>query len=177
MVSREVASKTAGTEVATIGRELPLTVVQSFTSFDDVENYFASQGIALSSGEEISDGFESTADKDQFINTSLVLIDWHLFESSEFGGQAMTIRAMTLLGGKYRISDGSTGIMQQLMELTEVRLKQNHPSPNAGLIVRGGLSKSVFWVSTDTGKAISEADAEKLPKDKKKKASTYYLAF
>lgn len=180
MVARNTPAKTEdpAVEVYTRRNELPVSVVQSFHTVADVEAFFADQGIELSSGEEISDGFESTKDKDKLINTTFVIIDWNLFTSSDFGGaDVMTIRLMTLAGEKYRISDGSTGIAQQLTDITKVRMDAKHPAPNAGLIVKGGLSKSEYWVSEADGKAMSDAEAEATPKDLKKKASTYYLVF
>lgn len=175
MVSRESAPKQSA-EVAPVMNELPLSVVNSFKGVEDVEQFFAAQGITLSAGEEISDGFETVTDKDRFLKTSFVVIDWKKFYSSEFGQDAMTIRIMTLAGEKYRLSDGSTGIMKQLEEITEVRLAAGHAAPNAGLICKDGLTKSEYWVSTIDGKAIPTIEAEKLPASAKRKASTYYLA-
>lgn len=179
MVSRNAPAPeaTPSAEVA-VRSELPVEIVRSFHTVADVEAFFQDQGIELGSGEEISDGFESTKDKDRFINTTFVIIDWNKFTSTDFGSaEVMTIRLMTLAGEKYRISDGSTGIAQQLADITAVRLKGNHPAPNAGVIVKGGLSKSEYWVSEADGKAMTEAEAEATPKDLKKKASTYYLVF
>lgn len=179
MVSRSTPAKTedSSVQVYTGRNELPLAAVQSFRTVDDVEAFFKDQGIALGSGEEISDGFETIQDKDRLINTTFVIIDWNKVSSSDFGQDFMTIRLMTLAGEKFRISDGSTGIAQQLSDITEVRLAQSHPAPNAGVIVKGGLSKSEYWVSEADGKAMSEAEAEATPRELKKKASTYYLVF
>lgn len=178
MVSRNTPAQpeTPSAEVA-VRSELPVEVVRSFHTVADVEAFFQDQGIELGAGEEISDGFETTQDKDKLINTTFVIIDWNKVASADFGQDFLTIRLMTLMGEKYRISDGSTGIAQQLADITAVRLKGNHPAPNAGVIVKGGLSKSEYWVSVADGKAMSEAEAEATPKDLKKKASTFYLVF
>lgn len=173
MVSKAPA-ETKETALATLD-QIPLDVVKSFNSPADVEAYFQSLGIELSSGEEITDGYEKLENKDRLLDTPIVLIDWTDFQSKEYGATAKSVRLMTFAGEKFRIADGSTGLFKQLDEITNVRLKQGHKTPTQGLIVRGGLRKSEYWVSTADGRAMTEEEAEQTPKELKKKATTYYL--
>lgn len=172
--SREVAEP-QGNEISRL-TELPLADVQNLHTLEDIERYFAAQGVELSAGEEISDGFEKLENKDRLIGTPIILIDWRELWSDENAGYFHTIRLMTAAGEKYRISDGSTGISAQLREITEVRTNDPRKLPNAGLIVKDGLTKSEYWVSKDGGRALTSQEAESLPADQKRKAATYYLS-
>lgn len=166
------------TAVGTRSDLVPLDVLREIKTPADLEAYLvAASGVELSYGEEISDGFDVLENKDRLIDVPLILVDWNMFESKDFGGKVLTIRLMTLTGERYRISDGSTGIMAQLLEVSNIRVKEGHKTPMQGLGVRNGLRKSSYWVSVADGKAMSEAEAEKTPKELKKKAETFYLNF
>ena len=156
-------------------QELPVEIVKNFRTVADVEAYFASLGTEMSTGDEISDGYEVLDNKDRLLDTPLIVIDWREVWSNENASYFHTIRVLTLSGERYRISDGSTGISDQLREITKVRLNEGNKVPNAGLIVRAGLTKSEYWVHKDEGRALSNQEAEALPADKKRKAATYYL--
>jgi hypothetical protein len=174
MVSKASAETKENATVATLD-QIPLEVVKSFENIADVQEYFASLGVEISSGEEITDGYEKLENKDRLLDTPIVLIDWSEFQSKEYGATATSVRIMTFAGEKFRIADGSTGIFRQLEEISNVRVKAGHKTPTQGLIVRGGLRKSEYWVSTVDGRALTEEEAEQTPKELKKKATTYYL--
>jgi hypothetical protein len=155
--------------------ELPREVISALNTFEDVQNFFESQGFTISSGEEISDGFERLENKDVLIGQTLVLIDWNRFWSEQYQQHAFTMRILTAQGAKYRIADGSTGIAKQLMEITEARANDPTKFPNGGLLVKDGLRKSEYWVSKQDNRALSAQEAEATPADQKRKAVTYYL--
>lgn len=161
--------------VAVRYQPLDLALVQDLTTPDALERFFTEQTGELSFGDEIADGYEKLENKDILLARPFIVVDWTYFTSAEYGTEVLTVRVMTMQGEKYRLSDGSTGIMGQLEEVTRVRAKNGHAYPNAGLGVKNGLRKSSFWVSVETGRAITDEEADKLPKDKKKRAATYYL--
>ena len=176
MVSKNADQTEAkGTDIA-VRTELPLDVVQTFNTPADVQAYFQAQGLTISTGDEISDGFERLENKDRLVSVPIILIDWNVFYSQEYQNEAYTIRLMTSTGEKFRIADGSTGIKAQLDEITVKRLANGEKFPNGGLMVKDGLTKSEYWVSKETGKALSNAEAEAMPASERRMAATYYLA-
>lgn len=177
MVSKKDVAERPDADVAMRAAELSLNVVQSFSTPDDIERYFQAQGLELSYGQEISDGYEILENKDRLISTTFIIVDWHKFDSAEFNQEATTVRLMTMTGEKLRISDGSTGIHAQLDEIYRARVDAGHPMPNAGVVVKNGLTKSEYWVSIADGKAMTQKEAEETPADLRKKAKTYYLVF
>jgi hypothetical protein len=163
-------------EVAVLDGAVALEYAKSFNNIADVQQYFASLGVELTAGEdELGDGYERTDNKDRFCDTPLVLVDWTVFMSSEFNQPASSIRIMTFAGEKFRISDGSTGIHKQLEELTAVRVRQGRPTPRQGLILKGGLRKSEYWISVVDGLPLNAQEAEETPLELRRKAKTYYL--
>lgn len=176
MVSKNAPEKVTQRADVAVRTELPLDVVQSFRTPEDIQNYFASQGFVLSFGEEISDGYERLENKERLVSQPFIIIDWNVFWSEEYQNEAVTIRLMTNTGEKFRIADGSTGIKAQLDEVTKVRQGQTDKLPNAGLVVKEGLTKSEYWVSKADGRAMSQREAEETPAELKRKATTYYLS-
>lgn len=155
--------------------EIDDDVVKSFTSWDDIQTYFASEGIAVSTGLEISDGFVllDEGEKKRFVNVPLMIIDWRFFDG-DFG-EAVTFRFMTSEGGKFRGNDGSTGIYQQLKDLTKTREAEGHKAPTQACAVRKGFQESEYTIDKRDGHALERG--EEIPSEFKSKASTFYLRF
>lgn len=158
-----------------MANEIPEEVVKGFTSFDDARAYFQSEGIEVSTGLEISDGFVllDEGEKTRFVGQPLLFIDWRFYDG-EFG-EAVTFRFMAADGGRFRGNDGSTGIKDQLKEITAIREKEGHKAPTQALAVRKGFQESTYYVHKDDGHVIERG--ENVPDEKKRKASTFYLRF
>ena len=95
-------------------------------------------------------------EKDSLVNVPFLLVQWAVSnpESSE-NGQYIVARGMTKENQRFRISDGSTGIMQQLVSLTVGRMEAGHPAPNSGLLCEKGLRKSDYKTTDAAGKEIN----------------------
>lgn len=114
-------------------------------------------------GENFSDygtGFK-VVDKDNLKGVPLMILEWR-FNNGDFG-EFVSATAVAKDGRKVIINDGSTGIAAQLRRVTDTRVKNNHPNPQAALLVENGLTRSDYTY-TD-------------PKTQEQKAAvTYYLS-
>jgi len=119
---------------------------ESDTSVDDYSDY--------------GSGFTVCEDKRQLIGVPLVIIQWR-FSAGDYGTM-VNAAVMTQDGRKLIVNDGSTGIMQQLLDVTDKRAEKNHPTPQAGLLVKEGLTVSDY--------TFTDAKGETAP------ASTFYLS-
>lgn len=70
----------------------------------------------------------------------------------------------------FRVTDGSTGIFQQVTKLVEDRLAAGHAYPYDYYIIDNGLTRSDFMIDKN-GKAVPDDDPTGVSK-----AATYYLA-
>lgn len=163
--------------VATTEAAIPDEVAKEIGSWAEAEAYFAGKGIAVSFGEEISDGFEKVSDEDKtkFVKVPILILDWERMPGDM--GMFATIRFITQEGKRYRMSDGSTGIYDQLTRIEVEREKLGHPAPTQGLAVRRGLRKSEYWVSKASKQVIPREDLGAVPEDERFKGATYYLDF
>lgn len=70
----------------------------------------------------------------------------------------------------FRLTDGSTGIFQQLKKIVTKRIEDKHPTPFNYIGVPNGLRKSEYWINKD-GKPVDDDSPER-----DRQATTYYLA-
>lgn len=123
---------------------------------------------ALGSVTEIEDyndygsGFDVIEDKDLLKGVPFVIIEWRFSHSKQFDQEFVSALVMDENDRKSVVNDGSTGIYAQLRAVTDKRIKDNRPYPQAGLICRSGLRRSDYEVEDDKGKTIA--------------ATTYYIA-
>lgn len=147
-------------------------------SYDDAMQLAeAINGAVIDISEELGSGFALLEDKDKLQKTEFVIIQWR-FTAGDFGG-FVSAAIVTRGGDKFIINDGSTGIMKQLMDLSQ-RRKQF-----GGLRVAHGLRKSQYPTCPDfdggCGKPMSRDEVEcSNPKcgysgDKRGQSETYYL--
>jgi hypothetical protein len=103
-------------------------------------------------------------DKAKLVNVPLAIALWTISEpgKGDFDGQYIVVRGMTQTGERFRFADGSTGIFRQLRKLTGERIRDGHPTPNAGLFAPRGLRVSEYEYTDDKGK--------------KSKAQTFYIS-
>lgn len=91
--------------------------------------------------EELGSGFALLNDKDKLMKTPFVVIQWR-FTAGDFGG-FVSAAVVTKGGDKFIINDGSSGIMSQLMELSQKHKRFG------GLNVPMGLRKSQYATCPD----------------------------
>lgn len=127
----------------------------------------------LSISEELGSGFALLDDKDKLVKTDFVVIQWR-FTAGDFGG-FVSAACVTAGGDKFIINDGSTGIMSQLMELS------NKHKRFGGLRVHSGLRKSAYPTCPECGRPMSRDEIEcsnekcAYEGDKRSQGTTFYL--
>lgn len=103
------------------------------------------------SDEDLADEFP-LIDKERLVNVDCMFLTWSISmpNSESFGTPYIVVRGIRRDGRRFRFTDGSTGICSQLMKLTEKRIRESFPVPNAGLHCVTGLRKSEYdTVDTD----------------------------
>lgn len=170
--SRVVSKSEAAEELETIPREIITEI-----TWDNAQAYFAEEEIEVSVGLEVSDGFERYTDEDKpkLIGTAFLILDWRRIPGDM--GMFATIRLLTEDGKRVRISDGSTGVYQQLVQIEIEREKKGHKAPTQGVLVRKGLRASDYFIYKDSREVIPKDIVDTVPKENKVKAVTYYLDF
>lgn len=138
------------------------SLVNTLTSPREIAEYFASLGVDIVSTE--ADGIVSldVVDKETLIGTPFVIIEWRFNDTGKFGTFVSAV-FMTEDGKRGVFNDGSTGIAQQLRELSDYREAHNHATPYAGRFVKGGLRVSDYTYVDEKGNDIP--------------ARTFYLAW
>lgn len=113
--------------------------LRSIASFQDAVRLIETEmgGTLIDASQEIGDGFTMLDDKDKLINVPFVALQWR-FTPGDFGKQYVIMRVVTESGDKYVITDGGTGLAQQMASFTE-RTKRT-----GGLLVKRGLRKSEY---------------------------------
>lgn len=131
--------------------------LRNISSFSDAMD----AALAMGGVEDYNDfgtGF-SVVDKASLIGQAFVILEWR-FHKGDFG-VFVSAAAVTEDGRKVVINDGSTGICQQLLDVTDQRETRGAPNPQANLIVRNGIRASDYTYTDDKGNEIP--------------ATTYYL--
>lgn len=106
-------------------------------------------------------GFNVLKNKDNLVGVPFVVLEWRFNHSKEFDQEYVAAVVMDEKNNKHILVDGSTGVCAQLRTVTDAKIADGLPYPQAGLIVRNGLTRSDYTKEVD-GKEIA--------------ASTYYLA-
>lgn len=138
----------------------PIADAREIESFEEVRELVEQDPTSVL----IVDDYQKLDDKGQLINVPFLVKSWWFTDSDEFGreGQFAVMRilvsrkVLTPAGetDKVVVTDGSTGIMAQLREITKKTEKTGM------LLVRHGLRVSQYTAATDEGP---------------KAAKTYYL--
>lgn len=128
-------------------------------NFDSAMAALTSVGITVENAAGVLADEWPLFEKAKLVNVPFVLLTWTVSNpddsaNSANGGQYLVCRGMTKDGRRFRFADGSTGIMAQLVKLTRERVDAGSKTPNAGLLVNGGLTKSDFtYTDPATGKS------------------------
>lgn len=132
------------------------------TDFSSALSALESFNVAVESMADYGTGFEIVKDKNVLIGVDFVILDWRFTDSSKFEGDFVSAMVVAKDGRKLIVNDGSTGIRDQLRFVTSERVRKDHPNPQSGLLVRGGLTRSDYTYQDVKGKSSA--------------ASTYYLS-
>ena len=137
------------------------------TSFDDALSLLSESGVVPESMDDYGTGFKVLDNKDRLIGVPFVILSWR-FNDGDYEtapgekGVFVSCEVVTKHGEKYIINDGGSGICRQLNMVSAQRQERNHPHPQNGLLVDGGLTKSEYEYTDEKGKTSP--------------ATTYYLS-
>lgn len=159
MVSTEIAKPNNSATVFTDD------TLATMTDFNSVKAIFDSAQVAIESFDEYGTGFK-VVEKDTLIGVPMILVEWR-FNNGKYGEVFVSVAAVTKHNEKVIFNDGSTGIRQQLQTVTRQRTEKQHSTPQAGLLVENGLTRSDYEVDLPDPKT---GELKATP------ASTYYLA-
>jgi hypothetical protein len=131
-------AETQSQEIATT-RRFDTETLRSMATLDDALAALQSAGIAVKDMSEYGDGFEMLDDKDkrQLVGVPFVIIDATESEG-DYGKSFVVVSLMTRDGRKVRLTDGSTGIRDQIVR--DVGGAGNAP----GTLVAHGLRASDY---------------------------------
>lgn len=117
----------------------------AITSYADVMRLFNESGVAVVSTEDFGDGFKLT-NKPELVGVPFIIVDYK-FASGDFGNDFAIVRLVTEDGRKCIVTDGSTGIRDQLTKYMSKGIMN-------GLRVPRGLVRSDYEYTDDKGKQI-----------------------
>lgn len=166
MTSTELSTQRATFNDADLG---------AIKSFEDaaslLRGYAESVGVNVESADDYGTGFRVVENKDSLVGVEMIFLDWR-FTDGDFG-QFVSIEAVTKAGDKFIINDGSTGLYQQMVNITAQRAAAGRPDTQTGLYVPHGLTKTDYFFNEDT----KETASRKPENGGKawKPASTYYV--
>lgn len=127
-------------DLTAITRPIDNDQLRNVRDFGSAMELLESMGVPLvDSSEELGTGFTKTDNKEQFVGVPLVVLYWS-FHDGDFGEDPfVAIHLVTKDGGRYILTDGSTGIRDELRKWTENNNGRTH-----GMLCQNGLSKSEY---------------------------------
>lgn len=108
-------------------------------------------------------------DKKELVNRAVGFIKWK-FSAGDFGPFVIAYGITRDTNERILITDGSTGIYKQLLEVTNMRIARGHATPIENLFVPNGLRVSDYYLDEETGHALPKGETSE------RRARTYYLA-
>lgn len=132
------------------------------TDFNSVADLFKEYDVIPEDMSDYGTGFAILKNKDTLVEVPFFILEWRFNESEFSDVDFVSAMVMTKNGDKFVLNDGSTGIATQLATVTAIRKDNGHSHPQAGLMVKNGLRKSVYQYVDNDGKP--------------RPATTYYLS-
>lgn len=113
--------------------------LREIRSIDDAMALVQSQlgATVYDATEAIGDGFSMLDDKDRLLGIPFFAVSW-TFAPGDFGTEYLIMRVVTDRDEKFVVTDGGTGLCEQVRSFT------NRTGQTAGLLVRRGLRKSEY---------------------------------
>lgn len=173
MVAKDVAAPQTQSQEIASARHFDTETLRDMQSIDDALAALSNAGIPLRDVSDIGDGFEmlTDAEKSQLVGVKFVILDAQESEG-DYGKSFVIVRLMTKDARKCIVTDGSTGIRDQLVNDVIPRF-----GTAAGLVVENGLRASEFKYCEEC-KKVSKLNATACTHcghSPIKPATTYYL--
>lgn len=136
--------------------------LRAWQNVADAMAEFESSGMEVYVANEVIGSGYNVIDKKELINRGFLLVNWRFTQSAT--GVYVVATGLTTDNPAVRfiITDGSTGLREQLMNETRRRINARITHINAGLLVPRGLVVSEYDTENEQGEPI--------------KARTYYLS-
>lgn len=134
--------------------------LRAISSFEDAARYLADAGVDVVNAADFGDGFDilPTKEKTRLVGQPFIILEYSFHPSKEFGGDFVAIRLVTKAGEKLILTDGSTGIREQLKTIA------GESNTTQGLFIPRGLRASDYeYADPQTGEM--------------RQARTYYLDY
>ncbi len=111
----------------------------SIQSFEDAIAVLRDSGIEVHSTREYGDGFDVIDDKSKLVDVPFIIMGMQFPTKAKFGDGFVVLRIVTKDGGKYFLTDGSTGVYKQALLYASKGI-------TTGLFCEKGLIRSDYEV-------------------------------
>lgn len=147
------------------------TIETAYTFADAVAEAEKQSGVTRDNMVEVLNPYEAlNKDKSPLLDKPFFVRHVKFQEDATTHQQYLNMWVVTEDNKLYRVTDGSTGIYEQMKKLVEKRLNEGHKTPYNFYFFPGGLRKSDFGLDADNN-AVPLNDPSVVSK-----ATTYYLA-
>lgn len=130
------------------------------SSIGEAMAYLSNLGVQAESIADYGSGLTVVEDKATLVKRAFFIVEWSFRQGDH--GEYVSALIVTGTGEKLVLNDGSTGIHDQLRNVTDNRIKRGQSFPQQGLAVPNGLRASNY--------TYTDADGKEKP------ATTYYLS-
>lgn len=137
--------------------------LKALSTFTDAYRLLGTLGVDVHDANvEVGTGFKLTKNKDMLLGIPFIMVEWDFYDGDfvnpdSDANEFVAITLVTEDGGKYIITDGSTGLCQELRDYTD-----RHEGRRQGLLCKDGLR-------------VSRYD-HNVPGSKEGPDATYYIA-
>lgn len=151
------------------------TALKNIESFEDAANLAAETYGLANAADILGDGFnlvKGDPAKRRLVGQPMVVMEWK-FYPGDFGAEFVAMRVVTMgdqgAAVKSIVTDGSTGIYQQLREMTDAYGRKG------GMIVHSGLRESSYPFCVECEGAVKADHLAGNPDHHVSPKSTFYL--
>lgn len=135
--------------------------LRDITDWDSAVAIMEAAGVEIESFSDYGSGF-TVENKKRLVGVPFFIAEWRFNVSDLNDDGFVSASVLTKAGEKWIINDGSSGIRAQLQSVTRARIARKNLTPQNGLLVPGGLTRSDYDYTDEKGKTIP--------------ATTYYLS-
>ena len=129
----------------------------AIVDFDSAAKVFNDTGVVAEAISDYGTGFALLTDKNRLVGTPFIIVEWR-FNDGDYENdngektQFASAAVVTKNGEKWVLNDGGSGICAQLASITKRRQEKGHATPQNGLLVPAGLTRSDYTYTDEKGK-------------------------
>ncbi len=125
-----------------------ISAMLSAETFEEAVSAAGGLGNVVHIGKVVGDGFSLLTDKNALVGLPLMILEWIERNDETSGRDYMSMRLLTNDGRRLVVNDGSTGIADQLRELTRAGVEH-------GPVYCRGLRRSDYVYENEKGEKSS----------------------